>query len=64
MGGQEDKGPVFFHHGLRRRLLTMLREAYSQDVTFSVSPNMGVVTGFLHLPWSSSVHFRPEDDLK
>ena len=64
MDGQEDKSPALFHHGLWRRLLRMLRDFHTQGVTFSVCPNMGVVTGYLHLPCSSSVHFRPEDDLK
>ena len=64
MGGQEDKGLALFHHGLRRRLLRILRDAHSQDVTFFVILNKRIVTGYLHLPWSGLVYFQPEDVLK
>ena len=62
--GQEDKSPALFHHGLRRRLLMMLRDPYTRGVTFSVSPNMGVVTGYCIFSWNGLVNFQPEDGLR
>ena len=64
MDDQEDKSPALFHHGLRRRLLRMLWDPHTWGVTFSVSPNMGVVTGYCIFPWNGLVNFQPEDILK
>ena len=46
MDGQGNESSALFHHGLRRRLLMMLRDTHFRGVTVFVILNKRIVTGY------------------